>query len=139
MGELVDRDLEHLRLLKISYYILAGTAGFVVLFSLFYLGMGGLFLSGVLPRNPNSSDDPRVVGLIFLSIGIAIFLFGLILCSINYWTGRSLKDRRHRTFCLVSACLSFLNIPFGTAIGVCTIIVLNRPGVRALFEGPPTV
>jgi len=30
-------------------------------------------------------------------------------------------------------------MPFGTAIGICTFIVLSRPSVRALFEPQTTI
>ena len=139
MGELVDCDLEHLRLLKICYYILAGTIGLFALFSLIYIGLGALLVSGLIPSNQRSGGDPGVAGLILLGIGLCLLLFALAIAALNYWTGRSLRDRRHRIFCLISACLSLLNMPFGTAIGICTIIVLGRPSVQALFEAPPTV
>jgi hypothetical protein len=33
----------------------------------------------------------------------------------------------------VTACLSCMNVPIGTALGVFAILVLNRPSVKALF------
>jgi hypothetical protein len=33
------------------------------------------------------------------------------------------------------ACIICLSIPFGTVLGVFTIIVLNRPTVKARFDG----
>lgn len=137
MGELVDCDQEHLNLLKLSYYILAGTTGFVSLIAVLYIGLGALFASGVLPSTPNDAGNTRIMGLIFLSIGLVVLIIGLAITFLTYWAGRCLRDRRHRTFCVVIACLSCLHVPFGTAIGVCTIIVLGRPSVRALFETPP--
>jgi hypothetical protein len=141
MGELVERDAEHLRLLSLGFYIMAGMAGFFSLFSLIYIGLGGVFASGVIPPNPNDSGSPRVVGLVFLGVGLLILLIGLALTFLTFWVGRSLKERRRRTFCLVMAGLSCLQIPWGTAIGICTILVLSRPSVKAMFEppGPPGV
>ena len=41
---------------------------------------------------------------------------------------------------MVVACLSCLQLPFGTALGVFTLIVLLRPGAKLLFgEAQPTV
>jgi ABC-type branched-subunit amino acid transport system permease subunit len=137
MGELVDCDQEHLNLLKLSYYILAGTTGFFSLIAVLYIGLGALFASGVLPSTPNDAGNTRIMGLIFLSIGLVVMLISVAITFLTYWAGRCLRDRRHRTFCVVIACLSCLHVPFGTAIGVCTIIVLGRPRVRALFETPP--
>lgn len=53
MGQLVDQDQEHLRLLKLGFYIMAGVIGFCSLFSVFYIAMGSIFASSVtLPRAP---------------------------------------------------------------------------------------
>jgi hypothetical protein len=40
---------------------------------------------------------------------------------------------------MVMAGLCCLQVPWGTAIGICAINVLNRPSVMAMFEskGPP--
>lgn len=43
------------------------------------------------------------------------------------------------TFVFVMACVQCANVPFGTALGVFTILVLQRPSVKALFEGLPPV
>ena len=139
MGELVDRDLEHLRLLKGGFYIMAGITGLFTLFSLLYLGLGGLFASGAIPMKEGSTDDPRMMGLIFLVVGVGFLVIGLAITFLAFATGRNLRDRRNRTFCLVIAGLSCLQIPWGTVIGVCTISVLNRPSVKALFEPPGAV
>jgi Zn-dependent protease len=139
MGELVDRDQEHLFLLKLSYYIMAGMTGFFSLFALIYIGLGAVFASGVMPPTPGNPSDPRFMGLMFLCIGLVVLFIGLSITFLTYWAGRCIRDRRHRTFCVIVACLSCLHVPFGTAIGVCTLIVLGRPSVQALFEAPPTV
>jgi TctA family transporter len=133
MGELVDRDQEHLRLLKIGYYIMAATTAFFSLFALIWVAMGGLFASGVIPANKNSSDDPRVFGFIFLGIGLAVFILGLVSAFLTYFAGRSLDERRRRIFCLVIAGLCCLQMPWGTVVGIATFIVLDRPSVKALF------
>lgn len=136
MGELVDRDQEHLRLLKLGYYILAGIGAFTALFSLLFIGMGVLFASGAVPVKEGSSDDPRLVGLIFLGMGVAFLLLCLAGTLLVYYTGRSLAEHRRWTFCIVVAVLCCLQFPWGTVIGVCTIIVLNRPGVKSSFQSP---
>lgn len=134
MAEMVDRDQEHLRLLKIGYYVLAGMTGFFSLFALLYAGMGGLLASGVLAKSANTKDDPRVVGLIFLGLGLAFLILGLTMAALYFVAGRSLGQHRRRTFCVVMAGISCFFIPWGTVIGVCTILVLIRPEVKNLFE-----
>jgi hypothetical protein len=38
-------------------------------------------------------------------------------------------------FCLVMASITCMFMPFGTVLGVFTLIVLMRPSVKPLFEG----
>ena len=141
MGELVDRDLEHLTMLKLGFYIMAGIHGFYFLCSLLYIAMAGLIAFGVTPTT-GSPINPRFVASIVLGFGLAFLLFGLAAGSLTYFAGRSLGERRRRIFCMVVAGLMCLSIPFGTALGVCAIIVLNRPSVKDLFDGqsvPPAI
>lgn len=141
MGELVDRDQEHLGLLKVGFYIMAGTCGFFTLFSLLYIGIGALVSSGIFPAPQGSSDNPRAVGFFFVGIGLAFFLVGLIITLLTYFAGRSIRGRRHRVFCMIMAGLWCFAMPFGTAIGICAILVLNRPSVELLFkaQGVPAI
>jgi hypothetical protein len=44
-----------------------------------------------------------------------------------------LKNRRRYIFCLVVAGFECFFAPFGTVLGVFTILVLSRPSVKALF------
>src|SRR5262249_50607541 len=60
-----------------------------------------------------------------------ILLLGLVL---NVLSGVFLRQRRHRMFSLVIAGLNCFQIPFGTALGVFTIIVLSRESVRELYS-----
>jgi hypothetical protein len=138
MSQLVDRDLEHLNLLKLGFYVMAGFLGFFSLFALLYIGIGGIIASGAIPPQPGS-PDPKFLGVIFVAIGIVVLVIGLGSSFLTYFAGRSLRDRRRRTFCFVVAGLCCLQIPWGTALGVCAILVLSRPSVKALFEasGPP--
>ena len=64
------------------------------------------------------------------------FVMGAILavaCVANILSGIFLRQRRHRMFSLVVAGLNCLQIPFGTALGVFTLIVLLRESVRQSY------
>ena len=49
-------------------------------------------------------------------------------------TGKFLGAHRRHTFCMVMAALSCLFMPFGTILGIFTLIVLSKPEVRELFH-----
>jgi Na+-driven multidrug efflux pump len=48
-------------------------------------------------------------------------------------SGRNIGQRRARTFSLVVAGINCLWVPLGTALGVCTLIVLMRESVNKLY------
>lgn len=137
MGELVDRDQEHLRLLMWGYYIIAGSIGVVSLISVLFIAFGA-FASVLIPAKQATGEDPQVVAAMFLGAGIAFLVVSAAAALVTYLAGRNLRDRRHRFLCLIVAGLCCLSIPWGTAFGICAIGVLNRPSVKALFDLPRT-
>jgi hypothetical protein len=48
--------------------------------------------------------------------------------------GRCLARARHWTFCVVMAAISCAFFPFGTVLGVFTIVALAKPEAKELFE-----
>jgi ABC-type branched-subunit amino acid transport system permease subunit len=112
MGALVDRDEEHLKLLKISYYVLAGMSGLFSLFPLLWVGFAGILMSGAIPAPSNSNGDPAQMALVFLSFGIAATILGLTLPILTFRVARNFGDRRHRTFCMVIAGLCCVQVPW---------------------------
>jgi hypothetical protein len=50
--------------------------------------------------------------------------------------GRFLAGRRRRDFCIVIAALACAITPFGTVLGVFTLVVPMRPSVQAMLETP---
>jgi hypothetical protein len=133
MGEVVDLDQEHLRLLRVGFFIMAALTGSMSILSLLYIGLGGFFASQVIPLGGNDGA-PRLMGFVFLAIGGAFLVLGCTVTFLAWFAGRSLGERRRWTFCIVVSALFCLQFPFGTAIGVCALMVLNRPSVKLLFE-----
>jgi hypothetical protein len=126
------KDEEHLRLLSILYYVW-GALG--VLFSC----LGGIYLlgmSGVLFAVSQRGGDapPTWVGALMGVLGVVMMVVTLVFAGLSLWTGKCLADRRAYTLCMVVAALSCLSFPFGTALGVFTLIVLSRPSVKAMFN-----
>jgi len=140
VGEMVDRDLEHLRLLKIGYYILAGIAGVGTFFTGIWMVAVGAMLAHIpMDTIPSADADlaRRIMSLFVGGLGILISVGGVGMALLTFFTGRNLGQHRARIFCTVIGAITCLSVPWGTAIGVCTLIVLNRPSVKALFDGGP--
>lgn len=129
-------DDEQLRLLRIGYFISAGQTAMFIPMGLLYAGMGVLF--SVMPSTAggsSSSPPPPEMSWIFAGLGGAIALFASVATALKLLTAVRLKARRSRVLCLVSAVLCFIEIPYGTALGLMTFIVLGRTSVRSQFDG----
>jgi len=124
---------EHLRLLAIFHYVLAGVAALFSLFPLLHVALGIGMVTGRLGP-PGRGGPPDFFGWIFIGLGAALILMGLGYAALVAVAGNFLRLARNWTFCMVMAALSCAFFPFGTVLGVLTIVALSKPEVRALFE-----
>jgi hypothetical protein len=126
----MSRDAEHLQLLSIFHHVVALVAGLFSLLPSLHLAFGVAMISGEL-----GDGEPMfpVVGWFVAALAGGLMLAGLAFAVCLVIAGRSLMQRRRYTFCLVIAGLSCMAAPFGTVLGVFTILVLVRPSVRELF------
>lgn len=129
---------ENLRLLTIFHYIVGGLAAVFALFPVFHLIFGLIMV--LMPNSMETSDDAaaRVVGWMFILIAVTIITVGWVIAGCIVYAGRSLAQRKRYMFCLVMAGVMCLFMPFGTILGVFTIIVLTQEPVRILFGQAPT-
>jgi hypothetical protein len=100
-------------------------------FPLIHLAIGIAMLCGAFE---GKDAPPRFLGL-FLVIFPAIFIlcgWALAVCMIV--AGKKLGRYRARTYCLVIAAIECTLVPFGTILGVFTIIVLMKDSVKELFS-----
>ncbi|PYK07030.1 MAG: hypothetical protein DME66_02560 [Verrucomicrobia bacterium] len=130
----MNQEIEHLRLLSIFHYIVAGLGVFFSFFPLLYAGMGTLILYAVYHPGPSNQNPPPPMLGWFHCVRRAVFLAGLAMAICILLAGRSLSRRCHYWFVFVVACIECMFIPFGTILGVFTIIVLSRESVKALFS-----
>jgi hypothetical protein len=133
-------DEEHLKLLSLGYMISACATSFFSLFGLFYVFMG-VIMSATFSRMPKppggtGQEPPAFIGWFFAGIGLAFLLVLISLALLKFRAGVCLRRRTSRTFCMVVAGITCLGIPYGTALGVFTFIVLGRESVTRLFNSP---
>ena len=132
----MNQDKEHLRLLAIFHYVVAGLAALFSFFPLLYTTVGAIFIFAARHGTPKPGEEPppEFIGWIFAIVGSLLFLLGVAIAICILIAGRSLAKRTRYWFALVVACIECLFIPFGTILGVFTIIVLSRESVKALFS-----
>ena len=133
---MVNQDEEHLRLLSIVHYVMGGMMGFFACFGLIYVVLGVMFLfmpTQAFGPGPGQPPPPAAMGAIFLVLGSVITVLGWSFAALVIYAGRCIAKRKSWVFCLVMACIQCLWVPFGTVLGVFTIIALMRSTVQALF------
>ena len=129
-------DEEHLRLLSMFHYI---SGALTILFSSIFV------YSPRVPGPPNGESRTARPGTVTgprvqnrscpsssrlspwsLALGIAYGVAQII-------SGRFLAKHRYRTFSLIVAIPNVLLIPYGTILGVLTLVVLGRESVKSLY------
>jgi len=123
-------DNEHLRLLRIGYFISAGQTAIIIPLGLVYAAMG--VLTAHLPGG-SGAPPPAFMSWFFGIFGGVLSAIGTVAAGMKLLTAVRLKERRSRTLCMITAALSCLEIPYGTALGIMTLVVLGRPSVEQQF------
>ena len=140
----MNKDAENLRLLSVFHYVVGGLTGLFALIPIIHLVIGLFFILSPETFGPNPAQQPPpFIGWLFVIIACFAIVLGMTLAALIVTAGRFLGRRRHYTFCLVIACFECLMMPFGTILGVFTIVVLMRDSVKPLFAPgaqfmPPT-
>ncbi|MFY9983330.1 MAG: hypothetical protein WAK31_01170 [Chthoniobacterales bacterium] len=135
----MDKDLEQLKLLSLFHYIVAGVACFCGLLWILYIVSGIILIIASGSMTGDHRIGASIGGLVATIVGVFLFVlfeaYG-ILCII---AGRKYAKHEGYRFCFVLAVFTCLNFPLGTALGVFAIVVLNRPPVKAIFQGLPAL
>jgi hypothetical protein len=130
-----DQNEQYLNILAIFHYVVGGLTALFACFPIFHLTIGLSMLTGGFGPMPDEDFPFRLFGLMFVLIPAAIILLGWILAGFMVAAGYFLRKRQKHTFCLVVAGVECIFIPFGTVLGVFTIVLLVQPSVKALFGG----
>jgi hypothetical protein len=132
----MNQDEEHLRLLSIFHYVCAGLAAFFACFPIIHVVLGSVLLLHPRTFGPQNNQEPPVefIGLMFVVMGGMFILLGWTFAACVAYAGRCLSQRKNYTYCMVMAGIACLFMPFGTILGIFSIMVLIRPSVKALFN-----
>jgi hypothetical protein len=134
----MNQDEQYLKILGIFHFVVAGIAAlfacFPILHFLMGLGMLGLSLgAGVSEGAFPQAVIPGFVGLFFTLIAGSMILFGWAFAVCVALAGLFLLKKTHHMFCVVMGGVECIFVPFGTVLGVLTVIMLMKPSVKTLF------
>jgi hypothetical protein len=130
-------DNEHLNLLSLFHYISGGiTIAFALFFGLyfifiFYIVSLAKFQDEVSPQLNEAM--PEAFFSILLTIFVIIFILGVLFGIGQIVSGRLFKRRHMRWFSLTIGIINLLNFPYGTILGIFTIIVIERESVKQQY------
>jgi len=135
-----ETTLSQLKLLRILYFVMAGFSLIGILFMLGHYAMMTHFLS-LASKAPQSTNQPpfnpedffAIFKWFYIVVGALITTGGIL----NIFTAIFIGRRTNRTFCIVVAAANCLHFPFGTALGVFSLITLMKPETEAAFSRNP--
>lgn len=133
-----NEDLKNLDLLAMFHYIVGG---FIALFScmpFIHVFMGAAMLSGKFFEDSSGSPPPPFMGWLFIIMGVLFIVLGWSIAVCIIIAGRKLKQRKSRMFCMVIAGIECIFMPFGTVLGVFTLVALNKDSIKDIFDGQNT-
>lgn len=131
-----SQDEEHLRLLALFHYIMAGIGALFACFPLIHVVIGVMMIvnPSFMNGGQQSFPPPAVFGYLFAGMGALFVLAGWAAAICTFISGRYLARRRCRIFSIVVAAILCMFAPFGTVLGVFTIIILSRESVKRLYD-----
>ena len=128
----MEEDDRHLQLLTVFHYVVGAITALMSCIPIIHLVFGILILTGSMGHGHNA--PPRAIGALIIGLVSVIILMGWTFAACIVAAGRRLSRRKNWTFCLVVAAFECMMMPFGTVLGVFTIVVLMRPSVKEQFE-----
>ncbi len=128
-----NTDNEHLKLLSIVHYVVGGMAALFACIPIIHLILGLFFILAPEKFGQGSQQPPAFIGWFFVAFASLFILVGWTLAILVLIAGRFISRRKHYMCCFVMGCVECVFMPFGTALGVFTILVLNRQSVKELF------
>ncbi len=132
-----QKDNENLKLLSVFHFVLAGLSLVVMAFiALHYFFMRMMFTNPAIwekKAGESAGPPPEFIKEFFeYFVWVYVFSASIVLVSgmANVFSGMFLRKKKHHTFSLVVAGLNCAQMPFDTAVGVFTLVVLLRESVK---------
>ena len=130
-GQMSTSQKDTLHILAIFHYVIAGLAALVASIPLIHLALG-LFLTvgGVSGKEPVLG----IMGAAFSIVALLIILAGWGIAVLIFLAGKNLDRQTKYQLCMGGAAVLCIFLPFGTILGVFTIVTLQDDAVKLMFK-----
>lgn len=135
-------DDEHLRILGLFHYVLAGLSAVAGCGGIVSIVVAAVVIAVPKAMAEQGAEGPppevfSIIGWLWAIIGACSMTAMWAAAVVLFLVAQSLVAHRRRTLCLIVAALECIHVPMGTILGIFTLVVLTRPSVKALFEAGP--
>lgn len=128
----MKKQNEKLNTLAILHYVAGGLGCLFSCFPLIHVAVG-IFVLNNPEQNPN--NPPReFIGYLFAGIGLLFFIMGQIIAGLTIYSGKCIKNQVKHKFSFILSCILCVCIPFGTALGIYSIITLQKEEIKNLYN-----
>ncbi len=129
--EETQQDRDDLRGLALFHYMMSGFAALVAIAAFVYAVIATYWPAPGMPPGFSPPADESLVR--FVALRAALVGSALAMIVLALVAGRCLNRRRWYRFCVAVAVVECFFTPFGTLLGVVTIMVLRRASVKRTF------
>lgn len=132
----MDDDLRYLNLSGLFHFVVAVLAALFASFPILQLLFGLSFIADV-PKYAATNTFPfpfLLLPLAFILIPAAMIVIGWMFAIAVALAGYYIRKRRLYRFCFAMAAIETVFMPFGTALGILTILLLSKWSVRTMFD-----
>lgn len=129
-------DVGRLRVLSICHFVLTGLVLLGVSTPLLLMAAGVGIAGSLSDRSTAPFGSPELgvfFGMILFCGASLVLLLLLAVSALLLISGICLWRCHCRRFCMVTGVFSLVLVPFGTVLGIFTLVELSRPSVKELF------
>ncbi len=124
-------DEKYLDLFGNLHYLLGAMIGVFASIPIIHVIIG---VAMVLDRSNSTDPAPVLVAWGFIGFGSAIIIIGWTAAILVIMAGYRMTKRKSLKFCMIVAGIECFFMPFGTIIGIFTLILLTKPETKRLFD-----
>ncbi|QBG45927.1 hypothetical protein EGM51_00310 [Verrucomicrobia bacterium S94] len=127
-------EAKQLNILAVFHYVAGGITALFSCIPFIHVFMGLAIISGKFFEETDGNPPPAQIGWLFVIMGSIFILTGWLTAISMIVAGRKLSQRKNRMYCMVIAGIECMFMPFGTVLGVFTLIALNKESIRDAFQ-----